>query len=54
MTENSKLDENIVILYAVKEEKQSSGRWISVKDYRRIYLDNEARNLIVGSFMKMK
>lgn len=47
LIENSPVNDVLAKHYAVKDEKKSPDRWLSVKDYTKIYLDSEARNLIV-------
>jgi len=47
LIENIKVNSRLAELYAVKDEKQSPDKWLSVKDYKKIYFDDNATNLIV-------
>lgn len=47
LLENTKVSEKLAEQFAIADEKKSPDSWLSVKDYKKIYLEDNARNLII-------
>lgn len=44
---NTIVSERLAEQFAIADEKKSTNSWLSVKDYKKIYLEDNARNLII-------
>lgn len=47
LIEKVRVNDRLAELYAVNDQKKSPERWLSVRDYKEIYFDDGAENLIV-------
>lgn len=44
---NTAVSEQLAEQFAITDEKKSTNSWLSVKDYKKIYLEDNTRNLII-------